>query len=288
MRNHYAYSFLFSSKLGKFGFIYPIFFAIVISLFFVQVILLVSPYSDNTVNSLQRSFSILTVLNLFVVSVLSGIILFGLFRYKKIRTQTASKLLIAMFIEGGMLSILLFGKLLFISIGFDSPIFLVFVAIVAYFGSYFVFLSFVDSLSRKNRNRLFVISSGSLGSFLGLLLPISVVIMVSIVLAIVDAFLIQTKLFRGFLGEAKYENMIVEMAFSTSEWGIGIGDLIVYSIIVSSASANFGLVIGGLSLLLILIGALVTMKLTTKQSQFPGLPIATALGLLPSILFLVF
>ena len=159
---------------------------------------------------------------------------------------------------------------------------------MAYLGSYFAFLSFVDSLSRKNRNRLFVISSGSLGSFIGLLLPLPIVIIVSSVLAIVDAFLIQTKLFRGFLGDAKYEKMIVEMAFSTSEWGIGIGDLIVYSIIVSSASANFGLVIGGFSLLLILIGALVTMKLTAKQRQVPGLPIATALGLLPSIFLLVF
>jgi len=288
MRKHESDRFFFSSKLSKVGFIYPIFFAIVISLFFVQVILLVNPYSDNTVVSLQRSFSSLTVLNLFVVSVLSGIILFGLFRYKKIRTEIASKLLIAMFIEGGMLSILLFGKLLFVSLRLESPIFLVFVAIVAYLGSYFAFLSFVDSLSRKNRNRLFVISSGSLGSFLGLLLPIPVVITVSTVLAIVDAFLIQTNLFRGFLGEAKYEKMIVEMAFSTSEWGIGIGDLIVYSIIVSSTSANFGLVTGGFSLLLILVGALVTMKLTTKQRQVPGLPIATALGLVPSIFLLVF
>ena len=214
--------------------------------------------------------------------------MFGLFRYKKIRTEITSKLLIAIFIEGGMLSTLLFGKLLFIYLRLESPIFLVFVAIVAYLGSYFAFLSFVDSLSRKNRNRLFVISSGSLGSFLGLLLPLPVTIIASTVLAIVDAFLIQKNLFRGFLGEAKYEKMIVEMAFSTSEWGLGIGDLIVYSIIVSSASANFGLVTGGFSLLLILVGTLVTMKLTTKQRQVPGLPIATALGLVPSIFLLVF
>ena len=278
----------FSSKSGKVNFIFPIFFAIIISLFLVQVILLVSPYEDATVVSLQRSFSSLTVVNLLVVSVLAGVVLFGLFRFKKIRTQTASKLLVAMFIEGGMLAILLFGKLLFISLGLESPIFLVFVAIVAYIGSYFVFLSFVNSLSRKVKNRLFIVSSGSLGSFLGLLLPLPVVIVVSVILAIVDAFLIQTKVFKKFIGEAKYEQMIVEMAFSTSEWGIGIGDLIGYSIIVSSASANFGLVVGGFSLLLILVGALVTMKLTSKQRQVPGLPIATALGLLPSIFFLVF
>ncbi len=81
----------FSSKSGKVNFIFPIFFAIVISLFLVQVILLVNPYEDATVVSLQRSFSSLTVVNLLVVSVLAGIVLFGLFRFKKIRTSNCFK-----------------------------------------------------------------------------------------------------------------------------------------------------------------------------------------------------
>jgi hypothetical protein len=276
----------FSYKSGKVGFIYPIFFAIIISMFLVQLILLVSPYEEATVASLQRSFNISTIVNLLLISLLAAIFLYGLFKIKKIGNQMAAKVLVAMFIEGGMLAILLFGKLLFISLGLESPIFLVFVAIVAYIGSYFTFLSFVDQLSRKGRNRLFVIASGSLGSFLGLLLPIPIIVIVSVILAVADAFLIQTEFFKGFLGQAKYEKMIIEMAFSTSEWGIGIGDLISYSMIVSGSSANFGLVIGGLSLLLILMGALFTMRLTTKQMQVPGLPIATALGLLPSLFVL--
>jgi hypothetical protein len=278
---------VFSSKSGKVGFIYPIFFAIIISMFLVQLILLVSPYEENTVDSLQRSFNSSTIVNLFVISIFSAIGLFGLFRIKKFGNETASKVLVAMFIEGGMLAILLFGKLLFISLGLESPIFLVFVAIVAYIGTYFVFLSFVDSLSRKARNRLFIISSGSLGSFLGLLLPLPIILIIAIILAVADALLIQTEFFKGFLGEAKYEKMIIEVAFSTSEWGIGIGDLISYSMIVSAGSANLGLFVGGVSLLLILLGALFTMRLTARQRHVPGLPIATALGLLP-IVFVLF
>jgi hypothetical protein len=286
MAQYNSLGLFFSSKSGKVGFIYPIFFAIIISMFLVQLILLVSPYEEETLVSLQRSFTISTVVNLVIISVMSAIGLFGLFKIKKIRNKTASKVLIAMFIEGGMLAILLFGKLLFISLNLESPVFLVFVAVIAYIGSYFAFLSFVDSLSRKAKNRLFVVSSGSLGSFLGLLLPFPILIAVSAILAIADTFLIQTKFFKNFLGDAKYEKTIIEMAFSTSEWGIGIGDLIGYSMIVSGASANFGLVVGGLSLLLILVGALFTMRLTVKQRQVPGLPIATALGLLPSIIAL--
>jgi hypothetical protein len=277
---------LFSPQSGKAGFLYPIFFAIIISMFLVQIILLVSPYEDATIVSLQRSFTVSTVVNLLVISLVAAGFLYVIFRYRKIGNKMAAKILVAMFIEGGMLAILLFGKLLFITLGLETPIFLVFVAIIAYIGSYFAFLSFVDQLSRRGRNRLFVIASGSLGSFLGLLLPIPVIIVVSVILAVADAFLIQKGIFKGFLGEAQYEKVIIEMAFSTSEWGIGIGDLISYSMIVSGASANFGLVIGGLSLVLILVGAVFTMSLTAKQRYVPGLPIATALGLLPSLFVL--
>jgi hypothetical protein len=275
-----------SSNSGRVGFIYPIFFAIIISMFLVQLILLVSPYEEATIVSLQRSFTFSTIINLLVISLVAAVFLYVLFRYRKIGNKLAAKILVAMFIEGGMLAILLFGKLLFITLGLETPIFLVFVAIIAYIGSYFAFLSFVDQLSRRGRNRLFVIASGSLGSFLGLLLPIPIIIVVSILLAVADAFLIQKGVFKGFLGETQYEKLIIEMAFSTSEWGIGIGDLINYSMIVSGASANFGLVIGGLSLILILVGAIFTMSLATKQRYVPGLPIATALGLLPSLFVL--
>lgn len=277
----------FSTRLSNASFLYPIFFTIIISMVLVQLILLVNSYHERPLLSLQKSFTTSTILNLLVVSVLSAIVLFILFRIRKISNETAAKALIAMFIEGGMLAILLFGKLLFISLGLETPIFLIFVAVVAYIGTYFAFLAFVDSLSQKARNRLFVISSGSLGSFLGLLIPILPVIGISIILAITDIFLIQTAFFQRMLGEAKHEKIIIEMAFSTNEWGIGIGDLICYSMIVSSTSANYGILVGSLSLLFILTGALLTMKLTAKQRQVPGLPIATALGLLPSILVLI-
>lgn len=277
----------FSTRLSNASFLYPIFFTIIISMVLVQLILLVNSYQERPLLSLQKSFTTSTILNLLVVSVLSAIVLFILFRMHKISNETAAKALIAMFIEGGMLAILLFGKLLFISLGLETPIFLIFVAVVAYIGTYFAFLAFVDSLSQKARNRLFVISSGSLGSFLGLLIPILPVIGISIILAITDIFLIQTAFFQRMLGEAKHEKIIIEMAFSTNEWGIGIGDLICYSMIVSSTSANYGILVGSLSLLFILTGALFTMKLTAKQRQVPGLPIATTLGLLPSILVLI-
>lgn len=281
-------NFRFSTKVRKIGFIFPILFAILISMILVQLILLVKPCGEKTVFPLQGFFETSILLNLLVVAILFASVLFILFRVCRIRKDIAAKILIAIFIETGMLSVLLFGKLVFNLLGLESPVFLIFVAVVAYIGTYFAFLTFVDALSQNGRNRLFVISSGSLGAFLGILIPTLYVVGISIILAIVDVFLVQSRFFERIVGEAEYEKMIIEMAFSTKEWGIGIGDLICYSMIVSSTLANYGILTGGLSLILILVGALFTIKLVEKRRRVPGLPISTALGLLPSIIFLIF
>ncbi|MBT8172316.1 hypothetical protein KJN74_05550 [Candidatus Bathyarchaeota archaeon] len=186
-----------------------------------------------------------------------------------------------------MLSILLFGKLLFTYLGFDNPIFIIFFAAIAYICTYFAFLTFFDSLSMNARNRLFIISSGSLGSFLGLLIPIIPIIIIIFSLSIIDLLLIKNNYFKKKIGSFEHETLIFEMAFFTEDWGIGIGDLICYSIIVSSTFANFGVIIGGLSLLLLLTGSLFTLKYTSKEKNMPGLPISSALGLLPSIIVLI-
>ena len=274
-------------KKNEVRFLFPILFAIVVSMVLVQLILLVRPFGDETLLSLQSSFNESAIWNLLIVTIIFGVFLFLLFRIRRIRNEMAAKVLIALFIEGGMLSILLFGKLVFTLLELASPIFLIFVAIVAYFGTYFAFLAFVDGLSREGRNRLFVISSGSLGAFIGILLPTLPVIGIAILLAIADTFLIQTRFFQRVVGEVEYEKMIIEMAFSTSEWGIGIGDLICYSMIVASTLANFGIIAGGFSIILIVLGALLTIKLATSHFRVPGLPISTLLGLLPSLILIV-
>lgn len=271
----------------KFHILAPIIFAVFISIILTQLIIFVSSFQNGNIYTLQDSFNFSTILNLFLVSIISLIFLIGIFRFRNIKKLTVAKILVFLFIEGGMLSILLFGKLLFTYLRFETPIFLIFFAAVAYICTYFAFLSFFDSLSLKARNRLFIISSGSLGSFLGILIPIIPIIIILSLLSIFDFLLIKSNFFQKKFGIFTHESIIFEMAFSTNDWGIGIGDLICYSMLVSSASANFGIMIGGISLFFLLLGSLFTMKFVSKEKNMPGLPLSFFFGLLPSLIILI-
>jgi hypothetical protein len=206
----------------------------------------------------------------------------------KTKRNFALRILVATFIIGGMLSTLLFGKHLFILLNLGSPLFLVVVAVAAYGGTYFAYLAFVESLSDRARNMLFVVCSGTLGAFLGVLVPILPVIGISLFLSVADLILISRGTGEKIVGEAEYEKLIMKISFSNREWGIGIGDLICYSMVVSNALVVFGFFTGVMSLLLILLGSLISLTLTLRVARLPGLPIPVTLGLLPSIALLFF
>jgi hypothetical protein len=186
-----------------------------------------------------------------------------------------------------MLSTLLFAKHLFILLKLESPLFLLVVAFVAYIGTYFAYLAFVEALSDRTRNVLFLVCSGTLGSFLGVLVPTFSVIGISLLFSLADIILIGRSTVEKIVGKNEYEKLIMRVAFSNREWGIGIGDLTVFSMIVANSSVSFGVFVGGLSLLLILVGSLLSLVLTIRLIRIPGLPISTVLGLLPSILLLL-
>lgn len=273
---------------SKLHFMVPIFFAILIAIILAQLVLLAGPYGKNSLLPLHEDGETLA-LNLLTITIVSAISLLVFFRVLKTRKELAIKILVATFILGGMLSSLLFGKLVFTLLGLKSHLLHIAAAAVAYLGIYFAYLVIVDAVSDRTRNRLFVICSGTLGAFLGVLIHILPVIGISIALSVVDAILIKRKTVQRAIGlPAEYEKLIMKMTFSTKEWGIGIGDLICYSMIVSSSSVNFGVVVGGSSLGLILIGSFLTMKLVVRHMRVPGLPLVTALGLLPPITVLLF
>jgi len=273
---------------SKLHFMVPIFFAILIAIILAQLVLLAGPYGKNSLLPLYEDGETLA-LNLLTITIVSAISLLIFFRVLKTRKELAIKILVATFILGGTLSSLLFGKLVFTLLGLKSHLLHIAAAAVAYLGIYFAYLVIVDTVSDRTRNRLFVICSGTLGAFLGVLIHILPVIGISIALSVVDAILIKRKTVQRAIGlPAEYEKLIMKMTFSTKEWGIGIGDLICYSMIVSSSSVNFGVVVGGSSLGLILIGSFLTMKLVVRHMRVPGLPLVTALGLLPPITVLLF
>ena len=278
----------FSVKINKLYFLLPIFFAILISLVYSQFVLLAQPYSDNSTFTFEGYSEVFIALNIFAIAVISATSLFIFFHILKTKKEVALRILVAAFIIGGMLSTLLFGKQIFILLNYESPLFLLVVAVVAYVGTYFAYLAFIEALSDRARNMLFVVCSGTLGSFLGVLVPILSVIGISLFLSVADLVLISRSTVEKIVGEAEYEKLIMKLAFSNREWGIGIGDLTCYAMVVSSSSVSFGVLVGGLSLLLILVGALLSLVLAIRMVRIPGLPISIVLGLLPSMAMLIF
>lgn len=278
----------FSVKINKLYFLLPIFFAILISLVYSQLVLLAQPYSDSSTFTFEGYSEVFIALNIFAIAVISATSLFIFFHLLKTKKEVALRILVATFIIGGMLSTLLFGKQIFILLNYESPLFLLVVAVVAYVGTYFAYLAFIEALSDRARNMLFVVCSGTLGSFIGVLVPILSVIGISLFLSVADLVLISRSTVEKIVGEAEYEKLIMKIAFSNREWGIGIGDLTCYAMVVSSSSVSFGVLVGGLSLLLILVGALLSLVLAIRMVRIPGLPISIVLGLLPSMAMLFF
>jgi hypothetical protein len=276
-------NFLLSTKINRLHFMLPILFAIIVSLICAQFVLLSEPIRNST-TMFDGVSEFLVVINVFIIVILSMVSLFVFFRIFNKNPHFALRIVVAAFILGGMLSTLLFGKLVFSLLHLNSPLLLIVVAFVAYVGVYFAYLSIVDALSDRMKNLLFVFCSGALGSFLGVLLPAVPVVGISLFLSALDFLLIRRKTVENIVGEETYEKLVFNVAISNEDWGIGIGDLTCYSMVVSSTSVTFGFSMGIVSLLLILVGSLISITLTLRRVRLPGLPIPVALGLIPSIM----
>jgi hypothetical protein len=266
----------------------PIILAILVSLTFTQLLLLAEPYRRDSLFSLFGYGERFSPLSLLIMAVTTVTILFVFLRILKTGKEFAVKILVASFLAAGGLSTLLLGRFVLTSMGLESQLPFIILAAIAFIEMFFAFLVSIGlPFSQEVRNRIFVISSGSLGAFLGILAPVLLVVGISTILSITDAILILGNRMQRILGEAKYEKLITEMTFSAEEWAIGIGDLVCYSMIASSTSVNFGVLACGVSLFLMLLGSFFTMKLAAKRILAPGLPLVITLGLLPSIILLI-
>ena len=278
----------FSTRINKLFFLMPVFFTILIALIYSQLVLF-SRAENNIATFLFEGYSeVFIALIISMITIISAISLMIFLHILKTKKHLAIRVLVATFIMGGMLSTLLFGKHLFILLKLESPLFLLVIAFVAYIGSYFAYLAFVEALSDRLRNALFLLCSGTLGSFLGVLVPTLPVIGISLLFSLADTILISRNTMEKIVGKDEYEKMIMKVAFTNRMWGIGIGDLTCFSMIVANSSVSHGFLVGGLSLLLILVGSLLSLALTIRMIRIPGLPISTILGLLPSILLLFY
>jgi hypothetical protein len=278
----------FFSKMTHTRFILPIIFTIVISIILAQFTVFTQLDSNGSVSLFDSADEFFVTLNVFLIILISIVSLFLFFRLFKKRRELAVRILVATFIFSGILAVLLFTKLLFNTLNLQFPLLLIVVAIVTYIGAYFGYLVIVDSISNRLRNILFVICSGILGCFFGVLVPTFTIIVSLLLLSFVDIVLIKRKTVEKIFTKITYEKILTEVTFSNKQGGIGIGDLTCYSIIVANTAANFGFLSSTLSLLLILVGSLLSLRVTLSRGRLPGLPASIVLGLLPAIIHSIF
>ena len=276
----------FFLKTEKIQFVLPILFSIIISIVLSYLVFFLEFKDESSylLHGIENFFGFVNVLIIILVSIITLFLFFRLFKKKK---NLAIKILVATFIMSGILSTLLFVKFIFNSFFVGSPIILVIAGFVTYIGAYFAYLVLVEALSERKKNLLFIISSATLGSFVGILMPVIPIIGISLLFAVLDLFLIQRKSLEKIFGESNYEKMVIGIAVSNKKWGIGIGDLTCYSLVVSNCLVNFGILSGVFSLIMILIGSFLTFIMTLRKNRFPGLPLTLTFGLIPTILGLI-
>ncbi len=286
--SRFDFSKLFSSlKTSKLNFVIPVFLTILIAIIFSQLVLLSEPYNKDAL-FLLFNYEIFSPLNLFMmgISIVGFLALF--LRAVKTGREIVVRILVSFYILAGCYSLLLIGRLVFIMSGSDSQLLLLVPAVATFVGMFGAFLVFIDSISRKARNRLFVVSTGAFGALMGVVVPTPVVLGGLILLSVADTILVLKESVQKTFGETKYEELLRQLTFSTKDWGIGIGDLICYAIIAAHTSVYFGVYAGAMSLVLILLGSAITIKAAAKKTRFPGLPVPIGLGLLPLIALLLF
>jgi hypothetical protein len=126
---------------------------------------------------------------------------------------------------------------------------------------------------------------GGLGAFLGMSIPTWSGVLVLSFLAVYDVFAV----YRGPVGKIASTGLekLRGLSVSFRDVQIGLGDLTFYSMLTSVVLINAGTFFCIASIVGVLIGAFLALKMLEKKGMFPGLPFSVAFGLAPLLVWLL-
>jgi presenilin-like A22 family membrane protease len=175
--------------------------------------------------------------------------------------------------------------------------------VVAYFGYMFLLVMEIDALlagvilftfgltaclafimvepeNRLKNGGLLIFGSG-VGAFLGVVLPVWTSILLLIALSIYDYFSVKQGPIRKIV-ELTDESpeKLGALAVSTAEWDIGLGDVAFYCMMTVLAVVNFGYVPTLFTVIGVVAGFRITLRLLETRGLMAGLPVPVSLGLL--------
>ncbi|MHA1410243.1 MAG: hypothetical protein ACTSQY_08075 [Candidatus Odinarchaeia archaeon] len=118
--------------------------------------------------------------------------------------------------------------------------------------------------------------------FLALVLPTWTLIIILVGISIYDIYSVRQGPIKKVIEKSEEKKEFdLNLTVSIGKWEIGIGDLVFYSLLVSHTVIFFGIVPWIFSIIGIIIGLIITLKILIKKKLLPGLPIALFIGVLP-------
>jgi presenilin-like A22 family membrane protease len=143
-------------------------------------------------------------------------------------------------------------------------------------------LSFITvDADNRRKNGALLIFGAAIGAFLGVVLPVWTSVLLLIGLAVYDYISVKRGPIRKIIELTEDDpDKLGNLAVSTAEWDIGLGDVAFYGMMTVLAVVNFGFLPALLTVAGVVAGFLITLKLLEQRGLMAGLPIPVALGLL--------
>jgi presenilin-like A22 family membrane protease len=228
----------------------------------------VTPFSESTSGSLGNG------LYFVVLAGVGASLLYLLLRRRKLKLIT----LITGFAITAATFLLSWVYLYAVLSIFDVPYITVLVSVLAVPITVLVDLAIFRRPGRSYSFAVLVLG-GALGAFLGMSIPILSAVLILSFLAVYDVFAV----YRGPVGKIAQVGLeqLRGLSVSFRDVQIGLGDLTFYSMLIALVLANAGPALCFASIIGVLIGAFIALKMLERKGIFPGLPFPVALGLAP-------
>ncbi len=197
------------------------------------------------------------------------------------RGEQVARLVIAGITIAGTLSGLLLLKIWFDASIMVPAIFYVSAAPLGYLGLYLSVRNYLGLLSERKTSLLLSGSASFLGALVGFLFPPLFTIFFLFALSLLDIMMVESDALRRTVGYRRFESIISLATVPLEKQVVGIGDLLAYSMLTVASLRSGNLYVAGATIILILIGALITSKAAKSRLRMPGLPIPVFLGAMP-------
>jgi hypothetical protein len=152
----------------------------------------------------------------------------------------------------------------------------------------FVYIVLSAKVSQKSKNVVAVLYGGGIGTLLGTSLQMWTGLLMAMLISIYDIYSVRRGPIKEIVKVSKEGGELIPgLSYVSRDWEIGLGDLGIYSMLISLAETSFGLIACALSMIGILIGSVLTLQLLKKREFLPGLPLTCLFGAIPIVFFII-